>query len=260
MNRRGTSLKLLLLALPLAAGIASLHAFGEPGGRAVRATLMAWEYPERVHGRFHVRDRRGSEYHLSVAQTLEEFTQEISRAWADPALLHLPQRVTVLLVDSIEDVESFGFETRRIDQGGLVDAGTATLVLVGQGPARNLAQDSRALRHLMTHLLFPGASAPWLMEGLACHFESLSKGASEAGSRHARGDPPSLGWLLRAPEADFRGPPGAALLEGAHLLVAFLLEKERGTLSELLRGGRAPLLDDLPALEARWHAWLSRTK
>jgi hypothetical protein len=260
MNSHGTGLKMSLLALPLVAGIATLHAFGEPGGRAIRATLLSWEYPERAHGRFLVRDRRGSEYHISVARTLEEFTLEMTRTWAGPPALQTPPRVTVLLVDSVEDLDSSGFDTGRIDQGGLVDPGTATIVLVGQGTARNLAQDSRALRHLMTHLLFPGASAAWLAEGLAGHFESLSKGASEAGARPARGDPPSLGAILGAAEADFRGPSGAGLLDGARLLVGFLLEKERGTLLAILRGDRAPLLEDLPPLEEQWRAWLSRTK
>ena len=256
MSRRGAGLKLALLAVPLAAGVASLHAFGEPAGRAVRSTLMTWEYPARVHGRFHVRDRRGSDYHASVARTLEEFTVEMTRSWAGPPDLLTPARVNVLLVDTVEDLEAFGFEAGRIDQGGVADPPTSTIALVGQGATRDQTKDTRALRHLMTHLLFPRVPAPWLAEGLACHFETPAKGAA----RTFRADPPAIASLLRAPESDFRSLSSAGALEGAQLFVEFLLERERGTISALLRGDAAPLLNDLPPLEEEWRAWLSRTK
>ena len=41
MISRGTGFKVVLLLTPLAAGILTLHAFGEPAGRTIRAASAA---------------------------------------------------------------------------------------------------------------------------------------------------------------------------------------------------------------------------
>ncbi len=250
MSRPGTALKLALLAAPLAAGVLSLRAFGEPAGRAARAASAAFAYPEHDHGVFRVRVRRGSEYHGFVAKTLDEFARTTARAHG----LNPPPRVTVLLLDSKDDLARFGLDAERLDQGGVADGATGTLALVGDGGTHDQKLDERALRHQMTHLLLPRTTPPWLAEGLAAHFETAAQ-APATGE-----DLVPLASLLSIPEAEFRSPGKSRLLESARLLAAYLLEHEKAAIAGLLRGEASGPFEDLPTLETRWRLWARRTR
>ena len=250
MSRPGTALKLALLAAPLAAGVLSLRAFGEPAGRAARTASAAFAYPEHDHGAFRVRVRRGSDYHVFVARTLNEFVRWTAGAHGLPP----PARVTVLLLDSKDDLARFGLDAVRLDQGGTADGATATLALVGDGGTHDQKLDERALRHQMTHLLLPRTAPPWLAEGLAAHFETAAP-APATGE-----DPVPLAALLSVPEAEFRSPGKSRLIESARLLAAYLLEHEKASIPGLLRGEASGPLQDLPTLETRWRLWARRAR
>ncbi|HXX92921.1 MAG TPA: hypothetical protein VEN81_04760, partial [Planctomycetota bacterium] len=219
MSSRGLGLKLALLGLPLALGVAGLHAWGEAAGRTYRTAIAGWEYPEHVQGRFHLRERRGSESPLAVAQMLDQFTQEMTRRWTGPPPGALPPRVTVIVVDSAEDLEAFVPPERlRLARGGEADLPSGRITLVGPaGRDHSQGDDARTLRHLLTQLLFPGATFTWVTEGLAAHVESPSKGTPPGLVRGSRGAPPPLSTLMDRTESDFQGVAGGSLREGAEL-------------------------------------------
>lgn len=254
MSRRATGLKLALLAAPLAAGVLSLHAFGEPAGRAARAAVATFGYPEHAHGAYRIRVRRGSDYHAFAARTLDDLALEMARTFG----LRAPGRVTVLLLDSREDLERFGLDAARLDQGGLADPATGTLALVGDGRTHDQVGDSRALRRQMTRLLLAPGTPPWLAAGMASHFETA--GMEAADSRSQGDDLLPLPTLLGAPDGEFRGPAGARSLESARLLVAYLRNRELPELRALLRGEGGSLFEDLPTLETRWRLWCRRPR
>lgn len=269
MSRRGGGLKLALLIAPFAVWVASLHAFGEPVGRAARALSAAFSYPEHVHGPWRIRDRRGDEYHAFAAKTLEEFAVPLS-AWAAPLGVVQPSRVEVYLLDTREDLERFGLDPRRLELDGMADPAAGLLALVAEGRTHNPEQDARSLRHWMTRLLLAPAlerarAGPWALVGLAACFETATPGAPQTGVRRSDLVPVPLTAILAAPPSDFRGVSSARFIEAARLWTAFLLEQKPEAFSQWLRGEPADSSDrfsacfgDRPTLELQWKEWLGR--
>lgn len=268
MSSRGTRLKLALLAVPLAVGVLSLHAFGEPAGRAARAVSAGFSYPEHVYGVWRIRVRRGNDYHPFIAKTLQEFTPQLS-AWAAPLGVIPPSRVDVLFLDSREDLERFWLDPAALDRDGLVDPAASLIARVSsEARSDHLDRDVRLLRRLVTILLLspvldPAGAPAWVKEGLASCFETVAPGAAEVPVKAAE-PVPTLPELLKARPADFRGPSSSRLSEGAKLWTAFLLERKPETLMSWLRGGAgaadrfASAFGDAGALEADWKEWLRR--
>jgi len=269
MSSRGTGLKLTLLALPFAAWVLSLHAFGEPAGRAARAASAALTYPEYVHGPWRIRDRRGSGYHNFAAKTLNDFAAPLS-AWAAALGVVQPSRVDVWLLDTREDLERFGVDPRRLEGDGLADAAAGLIAIVSEGRTHNPDQDARSLRHWMTHLLLAPTldrvkAGPWAVIGLASCFETAAPGAPLPGPRRAESLPIPLAVLLEAPAADFQGASSARYAEGARLWTAFLLDQKPAELLRWLRGDPpgtpdrfAACFGDRQDLEIQWKDWLAR--
>jgi hypothetical protein len=254
MGRGGALLKLSLLAAPLAAGAVTLHAAGEPAGRAARKMIAVASYPAHDHGRFSIRVRRGSDYHEHAARTLEKFTRE---RVSGGAVAKLPARVTVLVLEKANELERFGLDLKRLDRGGLVDGPSWTIALVTGGRVYNPEQDARILRREMARLLFARASSPWLVSGIGSYFETVPPGAADGFVRFPVEELLDLSALLAAPQESFREPAGVRPVESARLLVAFLWEEERQDLLSLLEGGTA-ILRDLSSLEERWREWVRR--
>jgi hypothetical protein len=268
MISRGTGFKLAILATPLAAGILSLHAFGEPAGRSVRAAAAAISYPAREHGTFVIRARRGSDYPAFAAQTLEGFTRSLV-AWGAPLGVVPPPRVTVLLLDSPDDLERFGLDPAGLEGGGMADPAAGVIALVSEGRTHHPDHDARALRHCMTRLalapvLQRTAATPWVAEGLASYFEVTPPGSGGSGLRAPGDGVPSLAPVLEAAAQDFRGVAGVPLSEAARLWVAFLVEKMPAEFFSWLRAPVAERFEECfgerGGVEARWREWARRPK
>jgi hypothetical protein len=270
MSSRGTTLKLSLVALPFLAGVLSLHALGEPAGRAARAASAAFSYPEHVHGLWRIRDRRGSAYHSIAARKLDEFAQPLS-AWAAPLEVVLPTSLQVYLLDTREDLEHFGIDPRRLEGDGMADPAAGVLAIVSEGNTRNQEQDARALRHWLTRFLLGpplerAHAGAWAEMGLAACFETAVPGSpAPAPPPRPEGVPLPLSTILEATAADYRGMSRARLIEGARLWVSFLLEKKPAALAQWLRGEPPGSPDrwtacfgDLQDAERQWSQWLGR--
>lgn len=256
MSSRGSALKLALLALPLAAGTATLHAAGEPVGRAARKMVALASYPAHEHGAFVVRVRRGSDYHEAVAKTLDEFLRGLAATYG---LGKIAGPVAVLVVEGENDLARLGFNLQMLEGGGLTDAASGTIAVVTGGRIYHPEQDARILRRVLARLVFARAPFPWLVSGIGSYFETIPPGAPGAG-RISDDDLPALSELLTARESRFRGPGSARFAESARLLVAFLMDEEREELLSILRGASPAFLDDLGGLDARWRLWVHRGK
>jgi hypothetical protein len=191
-----------------------------------------------------------------LARALDEFTHRLVDAYGDFfGLRAVSPPVTLQLFETVEELERAHRGRYRRDfanLGGFYDVGERLVALPAGG---RLDGRLEPLLHEATHLVFDVSrkgrtSLPlWLEEGLATYFGASRLdapggaviGGADPVLRHvaaaaeASGELPSIGELLSADPARFRGEENRVFYAASHALVAFLMDGDGGAHREGFR-------------------------
>ncbi|GEM_PF-5544713 len=275
-------LKAGALAAPFAVLYAVLALFGPSLSQGISRLFSPRGYEVLERGPYVLHARKGSGNHDLAARTLDEFTDPMMSKFGSAFGFHRPERgtspLTIYLLESREELKKFGltrFNSDLANNGGYFDWAKLEIAFVLTG---RRGDDERVLRHEMTHALMHLSHRDrvwpsWLAEGMASYFEHsrVVEGVWRPGGTpedRPRNRPSlALARVLSAQDSDFSGAANADFYDSAHLLVAYLLEKESrkfqeyyGAVHQGTGAGSFERFFDLAATEAAWHRWVRELK
>jgi hypothetical protein len=274
MSDRRAPVKILLLVAPLLASVLALHAWGDAMAGDLGRRVEHWQYPEFRHAPFLIRaPRRSGDADRFAAPVLTSFVDQAIKAHGETLDLHPPaEPVPVTLLDAPDaDRRRYGGDAAEFleKHEGLFDPSRRAIV-VRMDTKIDQERVTAALLHAAARLLLHDAGSarwsPWLTEGLA----GVLEGSKAADLRAWTGDLPSLGDLITAREAHFRGKDGPAYARGARLFTAYLMETLPEGFATYYKATRAegavPIsrvlerFADPTHAEALWKEWLQAQK